>query len=123
MNGHYIEQRPWGCFEILSGFPVQDESGQDVMVKKITVKPLSRLSYQSHKFRNEHWIVVQGKGRVILDGKEREVKAGESVDIPVGTKHRMINEGQDLDLIFIEVSTGHFDEGDNTRLEDDFGRK
>ena len=40
--GILTETRPWGKFEVL----LDDE---DVKVKRITVNPESRLSYQSHE--------------------------------------------------------------------------
>jgi mannose-6-phosphate isomerase len=119
MPGHYIEQRPWGKFETLSQFKVVDG---DICVKVITVLPQKRLSYQSHKLRSEHWIFVQGQGKVTLDGKNETVVGGSRVNIPVDTKHRIANDSPDQDLVFIEVSTGHFDENDIERFEDDFGR-
>ncbi len=122
MSEHYKETRPWGNFEILSEFEVKDEKGQDVTVKKITVNPKSRLSYQSHKFRDEHWTIVQGQGSVILNDVEKSVKAGDTVEILKTTKHRVVNNDENQVLVFIEVSTGHFDENDNTRYEDDYGR-
>lgn len=122
MSQNYIENRPWGSFEILSSFALAGQPDQDVCVKKIVVKPLARLSYQSHKQRSEQWKFVQGRGLVILDGVENTVVAGSLINIPVGTKHRVSNTGADKDLIFIEISTGHFDENDIERFEDDYGR-
>lgn len=119
-NQHYIEQRPWGQFEILAKFPVSPQG--DICVKTITVKPGKRLSYQSHKLRGEHWTFVQGRGTVILDDVSATVVAGSGINVPVETKHRVINTSDNQDLIFIEVSTGHFDENDIERFEDDFGR-
>lgn len=119
---NYIEQRPWGEFEILKEIKVQDEKSQDTTVKKITIKPNSRLSYQSHKLRSENWIFIQGKGKVIIDDKEQEVRAGDIIQIPKGAKHRAINSHKNLDLLIIEVSLGHFDENEYTRYEDDYGR-
>ena len=47
---------------------------------------------------------------------------GESIHIPLGSKHRIMNE-TDEDLIFIEVQTGtYFGEDDITRIEDEYGR-
>ena len=41
--------------------------GNNFLVKKIEVNPNSRLSLslslQSHKYRAEHWVVVQGKAK------------------------------------------------------------
>lgn len=122
MLEHYIEHRPWGSYEILTEFTVNEPGFLDVCVKKITVLPGKRLSYQSHKQRNEHWFFVQGEGKVILNGKELQVKVGSFVDIKIGDKHRVVNTGDKVDLIFIESQTGHYDENDIERFEDDYGR-
>jgi mannose-6-phosphate isomerase len=118
---NYTETRPWGSYEILSEFKVNQPGFLDVCVKKITVKPKARLSYQVHKQRAEHWFVVEGQGTVILNGAEIPVSVGSSVDIKIGDKHRAINTSETQDLIFIETQTGHYDEADIERLEDDYG--
>ena len=119
---NYIENRPWGSYEILSLFKVSQPGFLDVCVKKLVIKPGQRISYQSHKLRNEHWFFVQGEGTVILNDKEIPVKAGDFADIKVGDKHRVINTGKTADLIFIESQTGHYDEEDIERFSDDYGR-
>jgi mannose-6-phosphate isomerase len=107
--------RPWGHYEILS-----ESSG--FKTKTITVTPGKRLSYQRHEHRAEHWFVVRGTGTVTLDGVDKPLEAGDSVDIPTGAAHRMSNTGAD-ELVFVEVQTGtYFGEDDIVRLEDDFGR-
>ena len=120
--------RPWGEYQVLL-----DDS--NVKVKKITVKPGGRLSYQSHKYRSETWICVQGMGVVTLDGYDRVLMPKNTIYIEQGVKHRISNispiyrdekgtEKQD-DLIFIEVqhsNEGIFDESDITRYQDDYGR-
>lgn len=109
------DTRPWGSYLVLD-----DEPGHKV--KRITVLPDRRLSYQKHQHRSEHWFVVSGSGLVVLDGAEVAVKAGEAIDIPAGTPHRMCNVS-DQPLVFVEVQHGtYFGEDDITRLEDDFGR-
>ena len=118
---NYTENRPWGSYEILSEFKVTEPGFLDVCVKKLTVKPGQRLSYQSHKQRNEHWFFVQGEGKVILNDKEIPVKVGDMVDIKIGDKHRAVNTSKDQDLVFIETQTGHYDEDDIERFEDDYG--
>ena len=119
---NYIETRPWGSYEILSEFKVDEPGFSDSCVKKIIVFPGKRLSYQVHKFRNEHWFVVQGQGLVILNDVKKKLKAGESLDIKIGDKHRVANIGK-TDLVFIEIQTGHYDEDDNERLEDDYAQR
>jgi mannose-6-phosphate isomerase len=47
---------------------------------------------------------------------------GESIHIPLGSKHRIINEN-DIPLVLIEVQVGtYFGEDDIVRIEDDYGR-
>ena len=107
--------RPWGEYDVLC-------DDVDFKVKTITVLPGKRLSYQQHAKRSEHWFVVKGVGEVVLDGETVPVKAGEAVDVPVGTPHRIGNCG-DEDLVFVEVQHGtYFGEDDIIRLEDDYGR-
>ncbi len=109
------EARPWGRFDVLS-----DHDSHKV--KRITVDPGQRLSYQRHSRRSEHWFVVAGEGIVTVDGVAQLVAAGEAVDLPVGCAHRVENKGPDA-LVFIEVQHGsYFGEDDIERLDDDYGR-
>ncbi|KKW42584.1 MAG: mannose-6-phosphate isomerase [Candidatus Magasanikbacteria bacterium GW2011_GWA2_56_11] len=113
---HFTEARPWGGFTNL----IERDAYK---VKEMVLKPGSRVSYQLHRERAEHWFVVQGLGTVTLDDIERPVRAGETVDIPVGMKHRIYNSG-DQNLVFIEVQTGtYFGEDDIVRLSDDYHRE
>lgn len=114
-DGPEYDERPWGSYLVLSESP-------DHKVKRIVVQPGKRLSYQRHAHRSEHWFVVSGEAVVTLDGDERNLGAGHSVDVPVGVPHRIENPGADV-LVFIEVQHGaYFGEDDIVRLDDDFGR-
>ena len=91
-------------------------------VKRIWVHPGQRLSYQRHFKRQEHWVILEGKALVTLNGEEILLGKGESVDIPHEAAHRIENIG-DSKLAFIEVQKGdYFGEDDIVRLEDDYGR-
>jgi mannose-6-phosphate isomerase-like protein (cupin superfamily) len=106
---------PWGRWEVLLDEPVYK-------VKRVTVLPGKRLSYQKHIKRSEHWMVVEGKGMVTLDGKEMHIEKGNTVDIAREVAHRMSNNGDEV-LTFIEIQQGdYFGEDDIIRLEDDYGR-
>lgn len=75
------DERPWGRYVVLS-------DAEDHKVKRITVQPGKRLSYQRHEHRTEHWFVVSGHGVVTLDGSEQAVSQGSAVDVPAGTQRR-----------------------------------
>lgn len=108
--------RPWGEYQKLF-----EESG--VWVKRVEVKPHSRLSLQQHCKRSEKWIVVSGFGKAEVNGKEVLIGPSSVVDIPVQAIHRIGNTG-DAPLIFIEVACGSYlGEDDIIRLEDDYKRE
>ena len=91
-------------------------------VKRISVEPGHRLSYQRHAHRSEHWFVVGGEGVVTLDGERRAVRIGSAVDVPLGAAHRIESTGSEP-LVFVEVQHGtSFAEDDIERLDDDYGR-
>lgn len=107
--------RPWGSFFIL-------EDSSHSKVKRLVVKPGQRLSLQSHKFRDEHWIVVGGVARVTLNDQTLDLNYGDHVYVKRGTRHRITCEGPEP-VEIIEVQTGEsFAEEDITRYSDDYGR-
>jgi mannose-6-phosphate isomerase len=109
-------ERPWGYYTVL------DDDAPDHKVKRLVVHPGKRLSYQRHSRRSEHWFIVAGTAQVTLDGTVTELVAGQAIDIPQGSAHRIANAG-DSDVVFIEVQHGTYcGEDDIVRLEDDFGR-
>ncbi len=111
----YTEVRPWGQFTNIYD---QDYS----KVKTIQVNPGQRLSLQSHTKRAEIWVVVRGIASVQLNKDMIRLKVGESIQIPVGAKHRLHNESSEI-LEIIEVQTGsYFGEDDIVRYEDDYQR-
>ena len=113
--GRETDQRPWGGYTVL-------DDGATFKVKRIEVLPGKRLSYQRHARRSEHWFMVHGTAVVTLNGERHEVSAGDAVDIPVGTDHRIEN-ASDAPVVFVEVQHGdYFGEDDIVRLEDDYGR-
>ena len=110
-----VDQRPWGSFTVL-------DVGNNYKVKRIEVLPGKRLSYQKHARRAEHWMVVEGTGKVTLDDREIIVRTGETIDVPIGAAHRIENPGKE-NLVFIEIMRGaYLGEDDIVRLADDFGR-
>ena len=107
------DHRPWGGFHRLA-------HNEHATVKILWVEPGKRLSLQSHKFRSELWIVVEGEMEVEIDGNRIIVGQDEQAFIPCGAKHRAV--GLDKKCRWVEIAFGHFDEDDITRYEDDHGR-
>jgi mannose-6-phosphate isomerase len=109
------EARPWGSWQVL-------DIGHGYKVKRIHVQPHRRLSYQTHAYRSEHWVVVFGMATCTIDDRVFVAGPGNSVDVPQGAAHRLANEG-DEELVVLEVQRGGYTgEDDIFRLEDDYGR-
>jgi mannose-1-phosphate guanylyltransferase / mannose-6-phosphate isomerase len=112
---HLKVHRPWGSYQSV-------DMGERYQVKRIVVKPGGRLSLQKHHHRSEHWIVVRGAARVIVNELVKIVHENESIYIPIGATHRMENPGK-IPLELIEVQTGSYlGEDDIIRIEDDYQR-
>lgn len=108
-------ERPWGRWTVLL-------EGIGYKVKLIEVHPGHRLSLQFHHHRSEHWVVVSGRARIIVDDQSQDLAPLESVVISVGAVHRLENPGSDP-LMIVEVQKGEIlSEEDIVRLEDDYQR-
>ena len=106
--------RPWGWYE-----NIIEETGYKV--KRIFVEEGQKISLQYHEHRSEHWIVVQGSGKVELDGNIKDVGLGDYIFIPILGKHRIC--GGSCGIMIVEVQMGSSCvEEDIIRLEDDYGR-
>ena len=108
-------KRLWGEYEVLL-------DSADCKVKKITIEPGKRPSYQYHHHRSETWTIISGHALVTIDDENKELFAGSTIKIPIGAKHRIQNIGSEP-LTFIEVQLGdYFGEDDIVRVSDDYGR-
>ena len=112
---HTFEDRPWGRYEVL-----REEN--TFKSKVIHVLPGQQLSYQSHDHREEHWIITQGKGEIVLNDEIIQIQRGSYIKIPLKAKHRIRNTGKEV-IEFIEVQLGSYlGEDDIIRYQDDYQR-
>ncbi len=110
-----IEYRPWGYF-------INVYQGDEFKVKKLYLKPHSAISLQTHQYRNEHWVVVNGSAVVTIGNRTLNLKKDESVYITKKTLHRIENK-KNIPLELIEVQTGKkILESDIKRYEDIYKR-
>ena len=108
-----VVNKPWGHYENL-------DEGVDYKVKRITLNPHQRFSLQYHRYREEHWSVVSGHGKITVAALEHEVVAGSNWIIPATALHRA--SAGDEELVFIETQIGDCYEEDIVRIEDDYNR-
>jgi len=107
------EKRPWGNFKTLA-------LNEKCSVKILEIKKNEELSLQKHKKRIELWYPLC-KGKVQIGNKIINVKEGDLIKIGKKVKHRAFGGKNGLKIL--EVSLGKFDEKDEIRLEDKYGRR
>ncbi len=117
-NTHLVHKtvyRPWGFYTVLA-------QGKGFLTKLIHVNTGQKLSVQSHNHRSEHWVLLSGTAKVVLEGKEHILSPGHSIDIPLKAIHSLQNPYEE-DLEIIEVQLGDLlIEDDIVRYEDMYGR-
>jgi len=115
MDGEDVrkEERPWGRFKVFA-------FNEKCTVKILEVNQGEELSLQKHENRDELWyfltegIVQLGEDRIVME-------PGKEIKINHGVPHRIIAESNNV--IVLEVSFGEFDEKDEVRIEDKYGRE
>lgn len=139
-------ERPWGGFlriseeqadrflnEFFDGVDLPPTTkGATLSPKFLLVEPGKRLSWQVHNRRAEFWRVIRGPvGAYRSESDEQPDKPevfneGETIDLPEGTRHRLVGlKGQGIVAeIWIHTDPKNpSDETDIKRLADDFGRE
>lgn len=112
---HKTVYRPWGFYTVLA-------QGKGFLTKLIHVDVGQKLSVQSHNHRSEHWVVLSGKAKVVLEGKELILSPGHSIDIGLKAIHSLQNPYEEP-MEIIEVQLGDLLlEDDIVRYEDMYGR-
>lgn len=112
---HKTVYRPWGFYTVIA-------EGKGFQTKIIHVNPGQKLSVQSHNHRSEHWVVLSGMAKVVLEAKEHILSPGHSIDIEVKAIHSLQNPFEG-DLEIIEIQKGDIlSEDDIIRYEDMYGR-
>ncbi len=112
---HKTVYRPWGFYTVIA-------AGKGFQTKIIHVNPGQKLSVQSHNHRSEHWVVLSGTAKVVLESKDYILSPGHSIDIPVKAIHSLQNPFSE-DVEIIEVQKGDIlSEDDIIRYEDMYGR-
>lgn len=108
-----VIKKPWGEYVVI-------EKKRDYWIKELSVCKGEALSLQSHKYRNEIWVVLSGKIKVIKGKTPYLLKEGGVIKIDKKEKHRITALEKSL---ILETAFGRVREDDIIRFEDDYGRK
>lgn len=92
--------RSWGKYTLLT-------ESEGYRVRKIEMNPGASLTMQMHYHRSEHWTVISGTGKTIINDRESIFTENQSTYIPMGIKHKLSNPGK-IPLIIVEVQLGKY---------------
>jgi mannose-6-phosphate isomerase-like protein (cupin superfamily) len=59
--------------------------------------------YHEHENVEQVYYFISGNGKMLIDGQEYSVTAGDAVHLPPKTKHQVINDGED-DIEYLNIS-------------------
>jgi mannose-6-phosphate isomerase-like protein (cupin superfamily) len=72
----------------------EDSDGQ-LHEMRATYRPGSALPIAHlHPQQSEHFVVLEGEMWCRVDGRERTLRAGDTLDVPAGSVHQMRNAGE-----------------------------
>ncbi|MDD2935331.1 MAG: cupin domain-containing protein [Candidatus Pacebacteria bacterium] len=78
----------------------------------MSLKPLEEIGMEVHEDNDQFFRVDSGKGKVIIDGDEIDIKDGFAIVIPSGAQHNVINTSESEDLkLYTIYSPAHHEDG------------
>ena len=104
--------RPWGTYRVLKSTP-------KMVAKILHVYPGRAMSVQYHKYRNEHWKIMEGEATTLIGDHWWTFTRGYRVYIPKNTVHCV--RASNGHLRIFEVWEGEkLDENDIIRINHDY---
>jgi mannose-6-phosphate isomerase-like protein (cupin superfamily) len=107
-------------FVTLDGSEIREWAGpvsapaRNQSLAEATIPPGGATTAHYHRLSEELYLVVSGRGRLILDGEERELEEGDCALIPPGATHKLHNSGSEPLRIVCACAPPYSDE--DTRL-------
>lgn len=77
----------------------------------ILLEPANKSTRHFHKNTEEVYYILEGEGEILIDDMKSRIVSGDTILLPIGSKHQIINTGNKL-LKFISIDSPVFDELD-----------
>lgn len=109
----YAEIEP---FVTLDGSEIREWAGpvsapaRNQSLAEATIPPGGATTEHYHRVTEELYLVSEGTGRLVLDGEERVIQAGDCALIPPGARHKLFNVGEGPLRIVCACSPAYSDE-------------
>ena len=92
------------------------DGARNQSLAEATVPPGGETIEHLHRTSEEIYRFVSGAGRMVLGGEAADVRAGDTVLIPAGVRHKLINRGAEPLVLLCACSPPYSD--DDTELFD-----
>jgi mannose-6-phosphate isomerase-like protein (cupin superfamily) len=78
----------------------------------MSLEPNEDIGLEIHEENDQFFRFESGRGRVIIDGNEYEVKDGSAIVVPAGAEHNVVNASSDEALkLYTIYSPAHHQDG------------
>ncbi len=67
-------------------------TGRHTQLVIMTIPPDAEIGGEVHEENDQILSFVSGVGKAVVEGEERQVKAGDVVVVPAGTEHNFLND-------------------------------
>ncbi len=87
-------------------------TSQHVQLVVMCLQPGEEIGFEVHEIVDQFLRVEAGQGKVIIDGEEREIIAGDAIIVPARARHNVINASADKVLqLYTVYSPPHHKDG------------
>lgn len=77
----------------------------------MSLLPGEEIGMEVHNENDQFFRFESGKGKVIIDGNEYNVKDGDAIIVPCGAEHNVINTGKEDLKLYTIYSPAHHKDG------------
>ena len=89
--------------------PIENTRG---LVRLLCFEPEQTVALHTHPKSDECFFVVEGRGKITIDGKEQDAESGCIFQVPAGITHRWKNGVHRLILLSMLIPTSAYDLAD-----------
>lgn len=87
-------------------------TGEGSQLVLMSLLPSEEIGVETHKENDQFFRFERGQGKVLVNGEEYQVKDGDSVIVPMGAEHNVINVSNTESLKFYTIySPAHHEDG------------
>jgi len=81
-----------------------DLGSRNLAITWVDVPPGAEQRAHSHEDSEQVYVIVRGRGRMVMAGDEEGVGEGDLVFIPPATDHGIINDGEEA-LVYVSATS------------------